>query len=138
MSFSAQVLFGMSVDPDQVATVGSSSSIRHVRVRNHSDYREVTLLDPQTGQQLLHFAAVYGFRHLQNLVRKLKNGRCPYHYVEIAACPGACSNGGGQLRTNNTSPKSIKEWANEVEETYRANDPTQTPVENTCHEQHLA
>lgn len=39
------------------------------------------------GRILLHFAAAYGFRNIQNLVQKLKRGRCPYHYVEVMACP---------------------------------------------------
>lgn len=39
------------------------------------------------GRVLLHFAAAYGFRNIQNLVQKLKRGRCPYHYVEVMACP---------------------------------------------------
>lgn len=39
------------------------------------------------GQVLLRFAVAYGFRNIQNLVQKLKRGRCPYHYVEVMACP---------------------------------------------------
>lgn len=39
------------------------------------------------GRVLLHFAVAYGFRNIQNLVQKLKRGRCPYHYVEVMACP---------------------------------------------------
>ncbi len=46
----------------------------------------------------LRFAAAYGFRNIQSLVRKVKLGRCEYDYVEVMACPGGCLNGGGQLK----------------------------------------
>lgn len=56
----------------------------------NKDLQEVTL--EREGQVLLHFAAAYGFRNIQNLVQKLKRGRCPYHYVEVMACPaGSCT-----------------------------------------------
>ena len=36
---------------------------------------------------MLRFAAVYGFRNIQTLVRKIKMNRCEYDYVEVMACP---------------------------------------------------
>ena len=40
---------------------------------------------------MLRFAAAYGFRNIQNLMQKLKRGKCNYHFVEIMACPsGEC------------------------------------------------
>lgn len=36
---------------------------------------------------MLRFAAVYGFRNIQTLVRKMKTRRCEYDYVEVMACP---------------------------------------------------
>lgn len=36
---------------------------------------------------MLRFAAVYGFRNIQTLVRKIKMRRCEYDYVEVMACP---------------------------------------------------
>jgi NADP-reducing hydrogenase subunit HndD len=26
----------------------------------------------------------------------IKDGKCPYHFIEIMSCPGGCINGGGQ------------------------------------------
>ncbi|KAL6769557.1 HYD3 [Auxenochlorella protothecoides x Auxenochlorella symbiontica] len=43
-------------------------------------------------------AAIYGFRNIQGLMRRLRLGKCPYDYVEVMACPSGCLNGGGQLR----------------------------------------
>lgn len=39
------------------------------------------------GQTLLTFAIANGFRNIQNLVQKLKRGKCLYDYVEVMACP---------------------------------------------------
>jgi iron only hydrogenase large subunit-like protein len=35
------------------------------------------------------------------VVTKLKRGRSPYHFVEVMACPGGCTNGGGQIKGEN-------------------------------------
>jgi hypothetical protein len=50
------------------------------------------------GKRVLNFASAYGFRNIQNLVRKVKLGKCEYHFVEIMACPSGCLNGGGQIK----------------------------------------
>lgn len=39
------------------------------------------------GSTNLTFATAYGFRNIQNILQKLKNGRCKYQFVEIMACP---------------------------------------------------
>jgi len=39
------------------------------------------------GKSVPRFAAAYGFRNIQNLVQKMKRGKCPYHFVEVMACP---------------------------------------------------
>ena len=39
------------------------------------------------GEVVLKFAAAYGFRNIQNLVQKMKRGKCSYHFVEVMACP---------------------------------------------------
>jgi hypothetical protein len=49
-----------------------------------------------SGARTLRFAAVYGFRNIQTVVRQLKRGVCAYDYVEVMACPAGCLNGGGQ------------------------------------------
>lgn len=63
-----------------------------VRGRN-ADVAELTLT---VGDQVvLRFVRAYGFRNIQNVVRRLKGGRCNYHFVELMACPSGCANGGG-------------------------------------------
>ncbi|KAK2097204.1 Cytosolic iron-sulfur assembly component 3 [Saguinus oedipus] len=76
----AQELFGIQV-----------AEVTYKPLRN-KDFQEVTL--EKEGQVLLHFAMAYGFRNIQNLVQRLKRGRCPYHYVEVMACPSGSSRKG--------------------------------------------
>lgn len=89
----ARELFGIHVD-----------EITYKPLRN-KDFQEVML--ESEGRVLLHFAAAYGFRNIQNLVQKLKRGRCPYHYVEVMACPAGCLNGGGQLKAPDAPDKQL-------------------------------
>jgi len=103
-------------------------------------------------------ARYYGFRNIQNLVRKLKPARqsklpgaarrmtptggagsaSEYAYVEVMACPGGCTNGGGQIKiedvaeilphtrreevVNANSPQGQKEWLKRVDEAYYSAD----------------
>ena len=92
-----------------------------------ADYEEYTLTDTVTGKVVFKGAKCYGFRNLQNVVRRvgkeagvqtgkgaagrLVGGRSRavkktvaggedvrLDYVEVMACPGGCINGGGQLK----------------------------------------
>lgn len=65
-----------------------------VQGRN-ADLREFSM---EVGGHTLRFAAAYGFRNIQGLMRKVKLGRCDYDYVEVMACPSGCLNGGGQVK----------------------------------------
>ncbi|NJR31341.1 hypothetical protein HC762_00960 [bacterium] len=100
-----------------------NSTIQTRRGRN-ADVIEYTLVSASQ-EPLLKCARFYGFRNIQNLVRKLKPAkpsRLPgaaapanvrrrpnegvgsnineYNYVEVMACPGGCTNGGGQIRAD--------------------------------------
>ncbi|XP_051989018.1 cytosolic Fe-S cluster assembly factor narfl isoform X2 [Xyrauchen texanus] len=110
----AKQLFGVEIEELAYKTI------------KNKDFQEVTL--EKDGTVLLRFAAVYGFRNIQNLVQKLKRGKSPYHFVEVMACPSGCLNGGGQLKPS--SDQSSKELLQQVEELYRA-ERTSTPEEDT-------
>lgn len=81
----------------------------------NQDLKEVTL--ECGGETVLRFAIANGFRNIQNVVQKLKRGRCPYHFVEIMACPAGCLNGGAQLRPQDGDSKSLLK---RVEEAYHS------------------
>ncbi|XP_060141693.1 cytosolic iron-sulfur assembly component 3 isoform X3 [Globicephala melas] len=91
----------------------------------NKDLQEVTL--EREGQVLLHFAAAYGFRNIQNLVQKLKRGRCPYHYVEVMACPAGCLNGGGQLKAPDMPGKELLQQVERLYSMVRTEAPEDAP-----------
>lgn len=122
-----------------------ASTITTIRGRN-ADVVEYTL-HASDATPLFRAARYYGFRNIQNLVRKLKppkTSRLPgartatarggsgsqgfhYDYVEVMACPGGCTNGGGQLRAEDAAAEDAsratpemkpKEWLAKVDEAY--------------------
>ncbi|XP_027990042.2 cytosolic iron-sulfur assembly component 3 isoform X4 [Eptesicus fuscus] len=109
----AQELFGIHVD-----------EVTYKPLRN-KDFQEVTL--EREGRVLLHFAAAYGFRNIQNLVQKLKRGRCPYHYVEVMACPSGCLNGGGQLKAPEMPSKELLQHVERLYSMVRTEAPEDVP-----------
>lgn len=121
-----------------------SSVLKTTRGRN-ADVVEYAITSPNQEQPIFKAARYYGFRNIQNLVRKLKpqkKSRLPggrvgaragatvgggagmdYAYVEVMACPGGCTNGGGQIKVDDVPIKpetamSQKEWLGRVDEAY--------------------
>lgn len=106
------------------------------------------------GKPVLSFATAYGFKNIQNIVRKIKGTSrqvCPYDFVEIMACPsgmcsfasiafgGACNeavsvptgclNGGGQIKAEKT--QEAKQLLKNVEALYHQQIVT-TPEQNAA------
>lgn len=123
------------------------SILRTTRGRNADvvEYALLTCTSPDSHTPIFKAARYYGFRNIQNLVRKLKptrQSRLPggklrrgvgggigvdYAYVEVMACPGGCTNGGGQVKvqdipaeaqSQNTTTASQKDWLAKVDEAY--------------------
>ncbi len=46
----------------------------------------------------LRVAVVYGMRAAEAMLTLVRQGRSPYHFVEVMACPGGCIGGGGTAR----------------------------------------
>lgn len=103
---------------------GSTVSIQRGR---NADVSEYTVID-SAGKPVFKAARYYGFRNIQNLVRRLKPakpsrmpgaarkppggarkpgggtvGESEYSYVEVMACPGGCTNGGGQIKVGDVA-----------------------------------
>ncbi|KAF1830598.1 iron hydrogenase [Decorospora gaudefroyi] len=144
----------------QARNPGSSISV--VRGRN-ADVVEYSVV--QGSETIIKAARFYGFRNIQNLVRRLKPAKASrlpggktgisrrpgaasaaagegvkdYAYVEVMACPGGCTNGGGQVKVQEVDqvriyegiqepnddapapkpgPKEQKEWLSRVDEAY--------------------
>jgi iron only hydrogenase large subunit-like protein len=126
------------------------ATIETIRGRN-ADVVEY-IVKSAAGETLFKAARYYGFRNIQNLVRKLKparSSRMPggkpigsarklggkpsgteYAYVEVMACPGGCTNGGGQIKVDDPvitgrsagevkpGPQEQKAWLAQVDEAY--------------------
>lgn len=97
----ARELLDIDVGPGDICFEKSSKS---------GDVRIATVRSAD-GSKQLRFATAYGFRSLQSILRKIRNGDCPYEYIELMACPGGCNNGGGQL-----PPPELKEDARSVKQ----------------------
>lgn len=100
--YAAKELFNETID-----------TVEFKALRN-PDFKEVCL--ERDGKTVLCFAIANGFRNIQNLVQKLKRGKCSYHYVEVMACPSGCLNGGAQIRP--AGGDSVREMTAQLLELY--------------------
>lgn len=100
-----------------VAEKVHGEKVEHLEFKNVSnpDFKEIKL--EKNGMTVLHIAIANGFRNIQNLVQKIKRGKCKYHFVEVMACPSGCLNGGAQSRPVNNQP--IKSFTAELESLYK-------------------
>ncbi|KAH8808339.1 cytosolic Fe-S cluster assembly factor NAR1 [Xylogone sp. PMI_703] len=137
------------------------ASIQSIRGRN-ADVLEYTVTSAD-GNTLFKAARYYGFRNIQNLVRRLKPSkpsRLPgarpvggakktggktsspeFSYVEVMACPGGCTNGGGQIKVDDPiitgseptgekpGPQAQKDWLAQVDEAYFSGEETKNREE---------
>jgi iron only hydrogenase large subunit-like protein len=142
------------------------SQIQMMRGRN-ADVVDYAVTGP-SGEPIFKAARFYGFRIIQNLVRKLKpakpsrmpggkpfgSARRPagksagldYAYVEVMACPGGCTNGGGQIKVDDQvivdrkafgekpGPDEQKAWLAEVDEAYFSSEETASSHETAPEE----
>lgn len=115
----ARELFNIHDIPNDPLNISSAHVV--VKTGKNADVKEYSLI-AEDGRILLRFATAYGFRNIQNVVRKIKTGKCNYHYVEVMACPGGCANGGGQLPATAESVEIVnaKDWVGHVENIYRS------------------
>ncbi len=141
-----------------VASRHPGSRIETTRGRN-VDVAEFSVISA-SGSTIFRAARYYGFRNIQNLVRKLKPARPSlmpgaravgtsrkaagkpagheYDYVEVMACPGGCTNGGGQIKVDDPlvvqrkepgfqpGLQEQKQWLAEVDEAYFSADESES------------
>ena len=91
------------------------------------------MLKDQDGKILLKFAQAYGFRNIQNVMRKIKQGKCDYDFVELMACPSGCLNGGGQIKLKEINTYFSEQGKEELKE----NSDLLANVTNIYHGQNL-
>lgn len=76
-----------------MATGKDLKEYRIEKLRNHKSRRGYTL---KAGNHEYRFAVLSGLAMLPSLIEEIRSGTCNLHYVEIMACPGGCTAGGGQ------------------------------------------
>jgi iron only hydrogenase large subunit-like protein len=80
------------------------------------------------GTVVLRIARAYGFRNIQNIMRSVKRRNCQYDFVELLACPGGCTNGGGQIKASpNENAKDLLAKVNEAFNSAAVRDPFMNP-----------
>ncbi len=62
-------------------------------VRGEDGLREVSLNVEGTEVKL---CVVHGLKNARKVAEQVKAGTCPYHIIEVMACPGGCVGGAGQ------------------------------------------
>lgn len=146
-----------------IASQHQGASVETTRGRN-ADVMEYTVKSA-SGEILMKAARYYGFRNIQNLVRRLKPARASrmpggkpigsarkpggksagpdYSYVEVMACPGGCTNGGGQIKADDPvitgreagevkpGPQEQKDWLAQVDEAYFSGEDSDVDVAGT-------
>lgn len=69
-------------------------------VRGEAGVREATF---EVNGITLKLAVVQGLANAKRIAESIKEGTCPYHLIEVMACPGGCVSGAGQpVSPNNT------------------------------------
>jgi len=117
LKFAAKEFWGMDVDLTKIV---------YNKGRNNEIWETELSVN---GQVVLTMARAYGFRNIQNIMRSVKRNTCKYDFVELLACPGGCTNGGGQIKASPT--QNVKELLNLVNEAYNSQTtPVQDPLNN--------
>ena len=62
-------------------------------IRGEKGIKEATL---NISGNEIKIAVVSGLSNARKIMEQIKEGKSPYHFVEIMACPGGCVMGGGQ------------------------------------------
>jgi iron only hydrogenase large subunit-like protein len=139
MRYAAFHLYGVALDISDIEKGRNGVTVTPGR---NSDFVTVAFTPPGHLAPALLFAYAYGFKNIQNVVRKLKpkasvrpsSNKEKYHFVEIMACPSGCINGGGQLKSDQDIRSAQRiESLNQV--FHDASLPLRTPETNQAVEQ---
>lgn len=53
-------------------------------------------------------AVAHGLSNARKLMDQVREGKSPYHFIEIMACPGGCIGGGGQPITKSNAQRQVR------------------------------
>ena len=78
----------------EVLTGKTLPKIDFTELRGLDGIREAKVDIPGVAE--LNLAIVYGLGNARKIMEQIKAGTCPYHFIEVMACPGGCIDGAGQ------------------------------------------
>jgi len=85
----------------KVVTGKELEQIEYTDLRGKATLREATVdLGPGIGP--VNLAVVHTLKEARKLMESMKAGKSSYGFVEVMACPGGCSGGGGQPRSKHS------------------------------------
>jgi ferredoxin hydrogenase large subunit len=82
-----------------VLTGEELSQLKYEPVRGLKEVKkaDVPIKLKNSGKEItLKVAVVHGTKNVEPLLEEVKDGKSPYHFIEVMNCPGGCVNGGGQ------------------------------------------
>jgi iron only hydrogenase large subunit-like protein len=85
LKYASRELYGIEIGQD----------LEKFRITKTKDFQEYSVRD-NNGNRIFCMVSAYGFKNIQNIIRRMKNQKIEYDYIEIMACPSGCLNGGGQ------------------------------------------
>ena len=78
---------------EDILTGKNLEKVEYTQVRGEKGIKEATL---NINGKDIKIAVAHGLKNARTIMEEIKNGKSPYHFVEIMACPGGCVMGGGQ------------------------------------------
>lgn len=101
VSSGAGVIFGVTggvteavlrrLDDDK--STSALKAIAFTGVRGEQGIKEATV---SIGGAQVKIAVVSGLANAGKILEQIEDGTCPYHFIEVMACPGGCVSGAGQ------------------------------------------
>lgn len=77
----------------EILTGEKLDKIEFEEVRGEKGIKEATI---KIGDKDIKIAVANGLGNAKKIMEMIRKAECPYHFVEIMACPGGCVMGGGQ------------------------------------------
>jgi iron only hydrogenase large subunit-like protein len=77
-----------------VVTGAPLPSLDITAVRGLAGIKEASITVGPLGE--VRTAVAHGLGNARKIMEMIVAGTCPYHFIEIMACPGGCVGGGGQ------------------------------------------
>lgn len=115
-------------------------------VRGLDGVKEATVTVPPNPEGPLHneeplelrVAVANGLGNAKKLLKAAEEGNCPYHFIEVMACPGGCIGGGGQPRAKGKEALIKRQGAlYDADKSYIIRKSSENPVVKNLYENYL-